>query len=326
MSEFEFLHHSDLTILLRALYHGADEFRPLAGGTDLVPLIRRGIIDPAAVLDISRVEALHHVSETPGSGMLIGALVTLDEIATHPRIRARFPALAQAAGATATPQIRSIATLGGNLLQRPRCPYFRGETVCWLKGGEECLARDGGNVVHGIFEDGVCVAVHPSDAATVLYALDAAIHVQSAWTDKVWPVDRFLRPPFHEYRDESSLDARELITLIQVPEPPEGLRSVYVRESDPAISAFALVGVALAAVVEGQQLRDARLALGGVATVPRRATEAEQLLTGVPLDEEHIDAAIAAALEGARPLSENSYKLPLLTGAIRAALQGLLEP
>ncbi|MGI8549666.1 MAG: FAD binding domain-containing protein [Dehalococcoidia bacterium] len=325
MREFEYLHHTDLTIVLRALYHGAGDFRPLAGGTDLVPLLKRDIVEPVAVLEISRVAELGGLLQTERSGLMLGPLLTLAELSREPLLSGPYAAVAEAASASGPPQILNVATLGGSLLQRPQCLYFRGPSMCWLKGGEDCPARDGENQNHGIFEDSPCVAVHPSDIATVLLALQAALHVESASGRKVWPIGKFLRPPFPEYRDETSLDARELITVVQLPRAPAGLRSVYLKETEANGSAFALIGVALAAIVDRHRLRDVRLALGGVATVPRRAFAAEQVLAEGDIDSERIDAGVQAALEGARPLSKNGYKLPLLAETIRRAIVRLFE-
>lgn len=323
MQPVDFLHHTDLSILLQALNEGGERFRPLAGGSDLVPLMKREVVTPEAVLDISRVETLRAIRVMPGLGVLVGSLVTLAELAADPRLEGPFQALVEAAAGAGPAQVRNVGTLGGNLLQRPRCPYFRGSDLCWLKGGEACPAREGENLIHGIFEDGPCVATHASDLATVLFALNAAVHTQSASNERTWPVTMFLRPPMPEYRDETVLDGRELITFVQLPEPPEGLRSVYVKQTAPGWP-FALVAVALAGVVEGRSLRDVRLALGAVATVPRRAPAAEQILAAGEFDEARIEEAVAAALEGARALSENGYKLPLLAETIRQAIGRLI--
>jgi xanthine dehydrogenase YagS FAD-binding subunit len=325
MHELSFLHHTDLSILLQALMQGAGSFRPLAGGSDLVPLLKRGVIAPEAVLDISRVESLRLVHPFPNSGLLIGSLVTLAEMAAEPRLQGPYAALAEAAASAGPPQIRNVGTLGGNLLQRPRCPYFRAAVHCWLNGGEDCPARAGENMIHGVFEDGPCVATHPSDLATPLLALRAAVQTRSAWNERAWPLDQFLRPPMPEYRDETSLEPSELITHVQLPEPPARLRSVYVKQTAPGWS-FALVAVALAAVVDGPRLSDVRLALGGVATVPRRVPAAERILSEGDLDAARLEAAVAASLEGTRPLAQNGYKLPLLAQAIRRAVERLTMP
>jgi len=324
MQPLTFLHHTDLPILLQALNQGGERFRPLAGGSELIPLMKLGVVTLEAVLDISRVDSLRVVRTIPGSGLLIGSLVTLAELADEPRLAGPFAAVAEAAAAAGPPQIRNVGTLGGNLLQRPRCPYFRGPAPCWLKGGETCPAREGENLIGGIFEDGPCVATQGSDLATALFALGAAVQTLSAWNERAWPIEMFLRPPMAEYRDETVLDARELIASVQLPEPPAGLRSVYIKEQAQG-STFALAAVALAGVVEGRRLRDARLALGGVATVPRRVRAAEQILSAGEIDQARVEEASAVALTDARPLSQNGYKLPLLAATMRRAVDRLLS-
>ena len=299
--------------------------RLLAGGTDLLPLMKAEIAAPARLIDVKRVAGLARgITERGSDGVVIGALTPLAVLEQHPLIRERFSALAEAAGLAATPQLRNMATLGGNLLQRPRCWYYRSALfTCWLKGGETCQARDGENQHHAIFQDSPCVAVHPSDPAAALMALDASVSLRGARGERVLRLADFFTPPTDGHRRETTLADDELITAIVLPNPDEGTRSTYRKAMNRQVWAFALAGVAAALRVEAGRIAHARLVLGGVAPVPRRAHAAEQVLLHSEPGDALFERAATEALADAQPLAHNAYKLALTRGLIHQALRAV---
>lgn len=303
---------------------GEDLVRPLAGGTDLLPLMKADIVAPTRLIDIKRASDLPSGIDETRDGLEIGALTTLTEIETSQVIRERYTALAEAAAIAASPQLRNMATIGGNLLQRPRCWYFRDPHFnCWLKGGEECFARDGENQQHALFGDSPCVAVHPSDLVTALVALDTEVRLRGASGERIIALADFCALPTEDRRTENTLGSDELVVSLHIPTPAAGTRGAYLKAMDRKVWAFALVGVAAVIRMDGSAISDARVVLGGVANVPWRVEGAEQVLTGnTPSDDLAIRAA-NAALAGARPLQHNGYKAPLAKTLIRRAITGL---
>lgn len=297
------------------------ETRPLAGGTDLLTLMKAEIATPDRLVDIKRLADLTDEIVVTEDGVEIGALATLAQIETNPFITSLVPALAQAASLAATPQLRNMATIGGNLLQRPRCWYFRDAAVpCWLKGGDCCPARDGQNQLHAIFDASPCVAVHPSDLATALTALAAAIVARGPAGERVISIEEFFAPPDNGRRTESTLQADELITSIRIPSQPDGARSAYLKAMDRKVWAFALVSAAVSLGVRDGGVTSARIVLGGVANVPWRATDAEEALIGGAATNDALAAVAGRALVGARSLLHNDYKVPLVQALVHRAL------
>jgi xanthine dehydrogenase YagS FAD-binding subunit len=305
-------------------HDGNGAVRPLAGGTDLLTLMKGDVAAPSRLIDIKRVSGLSSDIGETGHGLTLGALATLAEIETHPLIGERYPALAEAAALAATPQLRNMATIGGNLLQRPRCWYFRSRHFrCWLKGGDDCPARDGENQLHALFGADPCVAVHPSDLATALVALDAEVHLRGPAGERTLPIADFFALPTDDRRAETVAASDELLLSIQLPSLPNGTRSTYLKAMDRKVWAFALVGVAAAVRTAGRRIEDARLVLGGVAPIPWRARAAEQALIGAEIGEELFARAAELALAEAQPLRQNGYKLPLARALVRRALASL---
>jgi xanthine dehydrogenase YagS FAD-binding subunit len=295
--------------------------RPLAGGTDLLTLMKPEIVAPTHLIDIKRVSDLSDAIEVTSDGVTLGALVRLTQIERHELLRERFPAVAQAAGLAATPQLRNMATIGGNLLQRPRCWYFRNDKVdCWRKGGSDCPARDGENQLHALFPADPCVAVHPSDLASALLAFDAELTVRGQGGERRVALGDFFALPTDERRTETVLRPDELIVSVHLPAPDAAMRSVYLKSMDRNVWAFALVGVALAMRIDGQRIADARVVMSGVAPIPWRGPAAEQLLTGRSLGDVNADQVAEAALADAQPLRHNGYKIPLAKALIRQAV------
>ncbi len=321
MPSFAYIRPNSLDEAIRQLAAGTA--RVHGGGTDLLGCLREHILEPKTVVSISRIEQLRGIRETPDGGLRLGALATITEVAEHPLVRERFGALADAAAQVASPQLRHQGTIAGNLCQKPRCWYYRGDFHCLRKGGETCFAYGGENQYHCIFGGDRCFYVHPSDPAPALAALGASVRISGASSSRVVAVDQLHVPPSVDPHRETVLEPDELITEVVLPAPPVGLRSSYRKVRARAAWDFALVGAALALAFDGDVVRQARVFLSGVAPVPWRAHSVERALTGRRLDERAISDAAAAAVDGAEPLNHNGYKVPLLEGLMRERLKAL---
>jgi xanthine dehydrogenase YagS FAD-binding subunit len=299
--------------------------RFLAGGTDLLTLMKADVVQPSLLVDLKRAEGLSRdIKETSDGGLVLGALTTLGEIERHPLIVERYAAVAEAVGQAATPQLRNMATIGGNLLQRPRCWYYRSSLFdCWLKGGSECQARDGENQHHAILGESPCVATHPSDAASALMALGATMRLHGSAGERSLSVENLFSEPTEDRRTETVIRSDEILLDVTVPALPPGTRSTYLKAMDRKVWAFALVGVAATLRLDGSKVADVRIVLSGVATIPWRAREAEQMLTGQQATPELVARAAEVAVSGAHPLEHNGYKVPLARNLVRRALTDL---
>jgi xanthine dehydrogenase YagS FAD-binding subunit len=292
--------------------------RPLAGGTDLIPLMSEGQRAPERIVSLNRLDLRGITSLT--DGLALGALVTLSELEREPQLRAwPYRALAEAARSAASPQLRNVATIGGNLLQEPRCWYYRGGFTCWLKGGALCDARGGEHHAHTLFQHSPCAAPHPSDPATALLALDALVRIATPNGERVVALLELLAPPTEDRRSLATLGADELILGVRLP-ARDGWRSTYQKAMPRAAFAFALAGVAAAVKLEAGVVTAARIAMGGVANTPLLAHEAAASLLGGPLSDQAIAIAASRATAGAEPLPQTAYKTALIEGLVRAAL------
>ncbi|WP_297846448.1 xanthine dehydrogenase family protein subunit M [Pseudomonas sp.] len=296
--------------------------RFIAGGTNLLDLMKENIARPEHLIDITGLP-LGDIRETPSGGVLIGALVSNADLAWHPQIEQRYPLLSQALLAGASPQLRNMASTGGNLLQRTRCYYFYDATVPCNKRepGSGCPARDGLNRIHAIFgASDECVATHPSDMCVALLALDAVVHVQGRSGERTIEFADFHRlPGAHPERDNQLADD-ELITAVELPAQGFAANSNYLKIRDRASYAFALVSVAAALEMDGDIVTDVRVALGGVAHKPWRDQEAEGVLIGKAASADHFAALADALLQHATPLEHNGFKIKLARRAIIRAL------
>jgi len=225
----------------------------------------------------------------------------------------------------ASPQLRNQGTLGGNLCQKPRCWYYRGDFDCLRKGGEKCFAYEGRNEYHCIFGGDICYIVHPSDIAPPLAALGAVCRISGPTSSRSVAVESFLVPATEDPRRETVLGVDEILTEVVLPPPAPGLRSSYRKVRTRGAWDFALAGVALAIVFDGDTVRSARVFLSGAAPIPWRATGVEAAITGKKLDAATIATASKAAIEGAEPLAENGYKLPLFEGLVTEHLEAIRE-
>lgn len=292
----------------------------IAGGTDLLPLLKDNLVTVDRLIDIKPARALRHLAFEADGSLRIGALTTLADIERSAELAERLPILAQSVADAATPQLRAMATVGGNLLQRTRCWYFRGPFDCWLKGGDTCYMRNGENKYAAVFEQGPCRSAHPSDLAPALIALDATVTVESAAGARTLPVAELLAPPTAEERIEYRLRPGELLTEIRIPAQSEHTRGVYLKAMDRRAWAFALASAAAQLTLGGDTVTHARLVLGGVANVPWRVTAAEALLEGQPLTPSLATQAAELAIQGASPLAHNRYKVSLARELARRAL------
>jgi xanthine dehydrogenase YagS FAD-binding subunit len=300
-----------------------DAPRPIAGGQDLLTTMKDYSTRPSRVVNLKGIRGLDHISGDGKKGLTIGALVTLSQLEEHPVVRASFPGLAEAAHSVATPQIRNLGTVGGNLCQRPRCWYFRlEEVICLKKGGSECYAAKGENKYNAILGGGPSYIVHPSDLAPMLVALGAGVSVVGASGKRVIPLDKFFTLPSEgSIRRENVLKNDEIITQIQVPASPFAAHSTYMKFKERESLDFALASVAAAVELQADKTaKQVRLVLGGVAPIPWRARAAEESLSGKVLNKESLSEAARLALADAKPLEKNAYKVPLTQTLIRRAL------
>lgn len=292
-----------------------------AGGTDLLGCLRERIFAIKKIVSISAVKELHGVAEGADGSLRIGALTTIRTVAEHPVIRNRFSGLAQAAAEVASPQLRNQGTIGGNLCQKPRCWYYRGDFNCLRKGGGTCFAVDGENQFHGIFGGGgTCFMVHPSDTAPVLVALKATARVAGSGGVRDVPLEKFFVLPEVDVRRETVLKPHEVVTEIRIPPPAAGTRSSYRKVRARRSWDFALAGLALVLRFDGRRIADGRVVLSGAAPAPWRSAEVEQAIRGKELDPGVIAAAAKAVVLGAEPLEKNGYKIPLFQGVIEEEL------
>jgi xanthine dehydrogenase YagS FAD-binding subunit len=293
---------------------------PIGGGTNLVDLMKIHVQNPALLVDINALP-LSKIEEVDG-GLRIGALVTNSDLANHPIVLQRYAVLSEALLAGASPQLRNMATVGGNILQRTRCPYFRDTSQPCNKRepGSGCAALEGFNRMHAVLgTSDKCIATNPSDMNVALAALDATVHVTGPKGERKVPfADFHLLPGAHPER-ETVLQPGELITHVSLP-ASRFTKSHYLKVRDRASYAFALTAAAVAIELDGKTVKDARVALGGVGTKPWRSPEAEKALIGQPADEVRFKAAAAAALKGAKPKKHNGFKVELARRTLVRAL------
>jgi len=301
----------------------SDGARLHAGGTDLLGCLRDNVFDAEKVVSISRLNALRGIRETPEGGLRIGALTTITEVAESPLVRHRYHALARAASEVASPQLRNQGTIGGNICQKPRCWYYRGEFHCLRKGGDRCYAVGGENQFHCIFGGDMCYIVHPSDTAPALVALEAVARIVGQRGTRKVPIEHFHILPSQDFQQETVLDPDEIVSEIVLPPAPSGLRSAYRKVRARRSWDFALAGVALALRFNGSTVKKARVVFSGVAPVPWRSREVEETITGRRLDANVAASAGEAAIRAAEPMEKNAYKIPLLRAVVAEELHAI---
>jgi xanthine dehydrogenase YagS FAD-binding subunit len=321
LPNFSYVRPKSLADAVRRL--SAPSARVQAGGTDLLGCLRDGVFAADTVVSLSAVPDLRGIRGALDGGLTIGAMTTLSEVAAHPEIVERYPTLAQGAAAAASPQLRNQGTIGGNICQRPRCWYFRGDFHCARKGGEKCFAVEGENQYHCIFGGEVCFIVHPSDTAPALAALEALIRIVGPSGSRSVAAEKFFILPTTDFTRENVLTTGEIVTEIVLPPQPRGSRGTYRKVRARGSWDFALTGAAVVATVAGGTVERARIVLSGVAPTPWRVPDAERALVGKRLSARTARSAAAAAVKGAQPLSGNGYKVELLRGSVEEALLSL---
>jgi len=303
---------------IAALGPDRGKFLPLAGGMDLLGLMKDYILQPDRLVNVKNLDKT--IARTSDGGLRIGAAVTLTDLVEHADAARMYPALVQAAAEVGTPQIRNAGTVGGNLNQRPRCWYFRNEEFdCLKKGGSRCFAVDGENQYHAIFGEGPCHIVHPSSLAVPAIALGARFRVVGPAGERDVKAEEYFVMPDRNLFGETVLAPNELLTHMILPAPGSAKSATYeVRYKQSHDWPLATASVALD--VNGSTIRGARIVMGAVAPIPWRSQAAEQALAGKPLSEETAMAAADAAVNGARPMSGNKYKVPIARTAVKRAI------
>jgi len=298
--------------------------RPMGGGQDLLTTMKSYITRPPRVVNLKTITGSGTVKSDGSGGLLIDALVTLSAIIDHPDVQKNYPGMVEAAHSIATPQIRNLGTIGGNLNQRPRCWYFRAENIkCLKRGGDTCFAINGENKYHAIFGGGgTCVMVHPSDLSPMLMALNAAVTITGKQGKRDVPIEKFFVLPAEDVRKENVLNPGEIVTEIHL--PATTAKSTYLKFKERASLDFAMASVAAAVEFNADKsVKNARIVLGGVAPIPWYVPDVSAFLAGKMLDEATIAHAAVLATVDAKPLSQNGYKFPLTQTLVRRALAKL---
>jgi xanthine dehydrogenase YagS FAD-binding subunit len=297
--------------------------RFIAGGTTLVDLMKLGVEQPPALVDVTALP-LAQVEVLPNGGLRIGAMVRNSDLAHHPEVLKNYAVLSQALLSGASPQLRNMATTGGNLLQRTRCPYFRDPTAGGCnkrEPGSGCSAIEGHHRMMAILGTSEsCIATHPSDMCVAMTALEAVIHIEGAKGKRAIPIAEFYKLPGTTPNIENALEPGDLITHVELPSAT-GTRQVYLKLRDRASYEFALASAAVVAKVEGGHIRSVRVVMGGVGTKPWRSHEAEAVLTGKAASPAVFKVAAEAALKGAKPHPENAFKVELARRCVARALK-----
>lgn len=302
-----------------------EDVRVLAGGQDLYTEMKHDLVAPTALVELGDIPELRGHERTPDGGVRIGATTRLVDLERDASLDGPFAAIREAAASVASPQIRTQATVGGNLCQRPRCAYFRhAHAPCIKKGGSECFAATGHNKYNAILGGGPSYIVHPSDLAPALVALNAEAVIEGPRGERRTPLERFFTLPSEgSILRENVLGRDEILREVVVPPPADGTVSTYLKFRERESYDFALVSVAAAFRVVDGRVQSPSIVLGGVAPIPWRATACEGLLTDAPLEDAAVRRAAEAATEGAAPLSENAFKIPLTRNLVWKALTAL---
>jgi xanthine dehydrogenase YagS FAD-binding subunit len=291
-----------------------------AGGVDVLDRMKEGLDSPERLVSISRVAGMDKIE--PGSPMRVGALVTLARIADHPELSRAYPALAAAAAGAATPQIRNMATLGGNLCQRPRCWYYRHQEFdCRKKGGADCFALEGQNRFHAIYDTDMCCCIHPSATATALTAYGATVEIFGAKGRRSLPIEGLWVKPTEDPTRENWLAPGEILQAVTIPAPAAGARSAYSKLKEKESFDWPLVEACVAFSLAAGAIRGARIVLGSVAPAPKRFPEVEKMLEGQRPSAQLAARAAEAVVAGATPLSGNAYKVRLARVSLERTLK-----
>lgn len=293
-----------------------------AGGIDLLDLMKEGLVAPSTLVSIKKIPGMDQISYDEKAGLKIGANVTLDKLESHPLIKEKYLALHLAVAHAGTPQLRNSATLGGNLAQRTRCWYFRSlEHECYRKGSGTCYAQQGENEFHAIFKNETCASVHSSSVSTALLAFDARVQITAAdGKEKEMDLEQFFVLPEVNSRNESILQAGELITGVIIPPVKQSVKSYYIKQGARESHDWAIADVAVVLEMDGSKCKKAEIVLGAAAPVPIKAKEAAQMLQGKVIDEALATSVGEATMVGATPLAHNAYKVPIFKAIAKRAI------
>ena len=294
----------------------------VGGGSDLLALVKDFIVKPDVLVNLKTIKGLDQVVPEAG-GVDIGGLITLDALGSHPVIRSQYTVLAEAAETVATPQIRNVGTLAGNVCQRPWCWYFRNGFPCLKNGGSMCYSVGGENQFHAIFGGGPSYIVHPSDTATALVALDAKFRVVGPSGERMVPAADFFVLPRQDSTRENILASGEVLSAVQLAPAPPGRRSTYNKVLDREAWTHAVVSAAVVLDMDREICRSASVVLGGVAPIPWRVPDAERLLAGQRITPALASKVGEAAVAGAQPLTKNAYKVPMTKALVRRTVLAL---
>ena len=318
MKPFAYVNAADEQAIVAALSPERGRVLPLAGGMDLIALMKDYIAQPETVVNVKRLDRTISV---PAQGVIrIGAAATLTDVAGHQELARLFPALTHAAGEVGTPQIRNLGTVGGNIMQRPRCWYFRNEEFhCLKKGGARCFAVDGENQYHAIFGDAPCHIVHPSSLAVPVMAYGGRFRVVGPQGEREIEADRFFVMPDRNMYGETVLEHDEIVTHVILPRPVN-LRSAHYEVKFKKSHDWPITMASVALTMNGPAVQSARVVLGAVAPVPWRSRAAEGVLAGKAVDEAVASEAAEAALASARPMTQNGYKVQVAKVTLRRAI------
>ena len=318
MKPFAYVNAAGEKEAIAALGPERGKFLPIAGGMDLLALMKDYVAQPDRLVNVKGLDRT--IARTPDGGMRIGAAVTLAQLAEHADAKRMYPALTEAAAEVGTPQIRNAGTVGGNINQRPRCWYFRNEEFpCLKKGGAQCFAVEGENQYHAIFGDGPCHIVHPSSLAVPSVALGASFRVVGPAGERLVEAGEYFQMPDRNLFGETVLAPNELLTHVLLPAPGGARTATYevrFKQSHDWPLAFASVALSMS----GDNVRAARIVMGAVAPIPWRSPAAEAALTGKRLTEEAAMTAADAAVQGARPMTLNGYKVQIARTAVKRAI------
>jgi xanthine dehydrogenase YagS FAD-binding subunit len=318
LKAFSYVNAANEKEAIAALSTERGRFLPLAGGMDLIGLMKDYVAQPDRLVNVKNLD--RRIQRMSDGSMRIGAAVTIADLLAHAELAKAYPAFVQAAAEVGTPQIRNVGTVGGNLNQRPRCWYYRNEEFnCLKKGGSRCFAVDGENQYHAIFGDGPCHIIHPSSLAVPAIALEARFRIVGPGGERdVAAADYFVMPDKNIF-GETVLAPNELLTHVTLP-PARGARSATYEVRFKQSHDWPLAAASVALTVSGQTIKSARVVLGAVAPVPWRSPAAEAALAGKPLTEETAMAAADAAITGAKPMSGNAYKVRIARTAVKRAV------
>jgi xanthine dehydrogenase YagS FAD-binding subunit len=321
VNKFEMIAPTDLAQAARLL--AQKDHLAIAGGVDVVDLMKLNLIAPTTLVNLKGLKELDGIQADSKIGLRLGALTKLHDVANHPIIRAQYTAIAEAAAEAATPQIRNLGTVGGNLLQRPRCWYFRHPDVhCLKKGGDKCYSIGGLNRYNAILGGGPSYIVHPSNLAPALIAMNGRARIIGPAGERSVELEKFFTPPSVDATRENSLQPGEVIVEVVVPAPAAGTRGAYLEAREKQSFDWPLVSVAvvLMSAPESKSIRDARIVMGAVAPIPWRVPDAEAAIKGAPLDVARAKTAGEAALKDAQPMSDNAYKVTIAKVMVRRAI------